>query len=81
MSFCQYLHSIQNNREHLGLFDTEGIGCKHGRDGFVWALAEVYLHWGSVVAQSASINVALFLMKSLQLVHAKRHLGVSFVCQ
>lgn len=48
---------------------------------FVRALAEVYLHCGSVVAQSASVNVALFLMKSLPLVHAKRHLGVSFVCQ
>lgn len=48
---------------------------------FVWALAEVYLHCGSVVAQSASVNAALFLMKSLPLVHAKRLLGVSFVCQ
>lgn len=52
-----------------------------GGMAFVWALAEVYLHCGSVVAQSASVNVALFLMKSLPLVHAKRHLGVSFVCQ
>lgn len=60
MSFCQYLHSIENNREHLELLDTEGIGCKHGRDGVCMALAEVYLHCGSVVAQSASINVALF---------------------
>lgn len=32
-------------------------------------------------SSACSVNVALFLRESLPLVHAKSHLGVSFVCQ
>lgn len=52
-------------------------GMVLGRAVCAWVLAEVYLP--SVVLQPATISAALLLMERSTVVHAKNHVGVSFV--
>lgn len=54
-------------------------GMVLGRAVCAWVLAEVYLP--SVVLQPATISAALLLMERSTVVHAKNHVGVSFVWQ